>query len=98
MLLELIIAAAVAIGAFCLIWLLRGIVLTPVPSGRNLKISVIIDAQGDAPELESTVNALCWLRKNGTLRAGIVVRDKGMSEETARMAKLLARSGTIELT
>lgn len=97
MLLELIIAFAVALGAFGLIWLLRGIILTPVPRGRNVDISVVLDVRGEAGELENTVDALCWLRKNGTLKARIVVRDEGMSEETAQVARLLARSGTIEL-
>lgn len=97
MLLELIIAAAVAIGAFGLIWLLRGIVLTPVPRGKNLEISVLLEVKGEAPELENTVKALCWLRKNGTLSAGILLRDRDMGPETARVARLLARSGMIEL-
>lgn len=97
MLLELAIAAAVAIGAFCLIWLLRGIVLTPVPSAKNIELDVILDVRGEAPELESVVKALCWLRNNGTLNAGIVVRDNGMDARTAQVAGLLARSGTIEL-
>lgn len=97
MLLELVIAAAVAIGAFGIIWLLRGIVLTPVPRGKNLEISILLDVKGEAGELENTVDALCWLQKNGTLPARILVRGQDMGPETAQVAHLLARSGMIEL-
>ena len=97
MLLELLIAAAAALTAFGLIWLLRGIVLTPVPKGRNMNIRIVLDIRGEAYELENTVEALCWLRKNGTLDAGIVVMAEGLGEETAAVARILAREGRIEL-
>ena len=98
MLIDLIVSIAIAVAAFLIIWLLRGIVLTPVPKSRNMSMKVVIDVRGEASELENTVDALVWLRKNGTLDADIVVRDLGMGEETARVAGLLKRSGTIEIT
>lgn len=98
MLIDVLVSIAIAIAAFLLIWLLRGIVLTPVPKGKNMSMKLVIDISGEAGELENTVDALVWLRKNGTLDADIVVRDLGMGEETARVAGLLKRSGTIDIT
>lgn len=97
MLWNILVAAAVAVLAFMLIWLLRGIVLTPVPRGRNIDIRIVLTVSGGAGELENTVDALAWLRKNGTLDAEIEVHDAGMDEETAHVARLLARAGMIEL-
>lgn len=97
MILEIIIAVTIAIAAFVLIWLLRGIVLTPVPAGKNMDIKVLVCVRGESPELETAVEALLWLKKNGTLPAEIIVRDDGMSDETADMAHLMARSGKIQL-
>lgn len=97
MLFEIIVAVAVAIAVFVLVWLLRGIVLTPVPAGKNMDIKVVVSVSGESPELEATVEALTWLKKNGTLPAEIIVRDEGMDDETAKTAYLMARSGKILL-
>lgn len=97
MFLNVLLSLAIAIGIFALIWLLRGIVLTPVPRGKNMAMKVVIDVSGEAFELENTVDALLWLRNNGTLDAEIEVRDSGMGEETAKIAQLLKRSGIIEI-
>ncbi len=50
-----------------------------------------VRSRGDDPALESTVNALLWLRENGTLPAEIEIMDDGMSAETRLAARLLEK-------
>ncbi|MCM1149856.1 MAG: hypothetical protein NC319_07210 [Butyricicoccus sp.] len=97
MLLRLIFAFAAAAALMLLLWLLRGVMLTPVRAGANERLSVVITVTGSAPELENTVDALLWLRQNGTLRAQVLVRDAGMEQETRRAAELLERRGAVKL-
>lgn len=97
MLLKLIFAFAAAAALMMLLWLLRGVMLTPVRAGVNERLSVVITVTGSAPELENTVDALLWLSQNGTLRAQVLVRDAGMEEETRRAAELLERRGVVKL-
>lgn len=94
---NVLLSLAIALAVFVIIWLLRGIILTPVPKGKNMAMRVVIEVSGEAFELENTVDALLWLRNNGTLDAEIEVRDSGMGEETAKVAQLLKRSGIIEI-
>lgn len=97
MLLKLLFAFAAAAALMLLLWLLRGVMLTPVRAGANERLSVVITVTGAAPELENTVDALLWLSQNGTLRAQVLVRDAGMEEETRRAAELLERRGAVKL-
>ena len=97
MLLKLLLAFALAAALMALLWLLRGVMLTPVRAGANERLSVVITVTGAAPELENTVDALLWLNRNGTLRAQVLVRDAGMEEETRRAAELLERRGAVRL-
>ena len=97
MLLKLLFAFAAAAALMTLLWLLRGVMLTPVRAGANERLSVVITVTGAAPELENTVDALLWLSQNGTLRAQVLVRDAGMEEETRRAAELLERRGAVKL-
>lgn len=91
--------AAVGISALIMLfmWLLRGIMLTPVRVGRNARIETRLYLTGSCPELEETIDALLWLRQNGTLRAEITVVDAGTDEATRDIAEILARHGVIKL-
>ena len=71
--------------------MLRASALLPVRPGRAQTLTVTIRSRGDDPALESTVNALLWLRENGTLPAEIVIEDGGMSAETRLLARLLEK-------
>lgn len=97
MLLRFVFAFAAAAALMLLLWLLRGVMLTPVRAGANERLAVVITVTGAAPELENTVDALLWLGQNGTLRAQVLVRDAGMEEETRRAAELLERRGAVKL-
>ena len=91
MYLSAVAALLLACALFVLIRRLRGSALLPVRPGRNQTLTVTIRSEGDDPSLESTVNALLWLRENGTLPAGLVIEDGGMSAETRLSARLLEK-------
>lgn len=97
MLLRILFTFAAAVVLMLLLWLLRGAMLTPVRTGANEHLSVVLTVDGAAPELENTVDALLWLSQNGTLRAQLLVRDAGMDHETRRAAELLERRGAVKL-
>ena len=86
-------AAALLLAAslFALMRLLRSSALLPVRPGKEQSLTVTIRSSGDDPALESTVNALLWLRENGTLPARIVIEDGGMCAETRLAARLLEK-------
>ena len=73
-------------------WLLRGVMITPVKTGARTQAAVYLRISGAEPRLEETLEGLIWLRQNGTLRADIVIEDAGMDEETKEIAILSARS------
>lgn len=97
MLLRILFAFAAAAALMILLWLVRGVMLTPVRAGTNERLSVVITVTGAAPELENTVDALLWLSQNGTLRAQVLVRDAGMEQNTRQAAELLERRGAVKL-
>ncbi|MFR6425280.1 MAG: hypothetical protein ACLUNO_06800 [Oscillospiraceae bacterium] len=54
-------------------WLLRMLgctLLTPVRSSRDARLTLVIRARGDAPELEQLLRGIRWLREGGTARGG----------------------------
>ncbi|MGI5936529.1 MAG: hypothetical protein ACOX7I_06995 [Oscillospiraceae bacterium] len=95
MIADIIIAAVVAAAIILLMWLLRGVMLTPVKKGKNQKLTVTLKVTGPSPELENTVDGLLWLVRNGTLPAEIVIEDAGMDSETRQAAELLCSRGAI---
>ena len=96
-LLKLIAAGIAAAVMLVIMWLVRGAMLTPVPIGKNAHAEVRIGVSGNCPELEQSVDAVLWLRENGTLRADVTVCDEGMDAQTRLAAELLAKKGIIKL-
>lgn len=75
-------------------WLLRMLgcaLLTPVRSGRDTRITLVVQARGDAPELENLLRGALWLRESGTLMVDVLLVDCGLTEEAAALAERLAR-------
>ena len=97
MFLKLLIAAVVAGVLLLLCWLLRGVLLTPVNLGRNTRLKLLLTVYGAAPELEQTVDALLWLRANGTLPGEIYIVDRSMDGETSEIIAALAKKGTVKI-
>jgi hypothetical protein len=94
MLLKIILAAAVTAALIIFFWYLRGLLLTPVPLGRNMRINAVVRVTGSSPNLEATADGLLWLIQNGTLPVNIIIEDAGMDGETRRTAELLARDNS----
>ena len=97
MLLNIVIALLAALGLTLLLWLLRGVMLTPVRLGKHQQLALVLTVSGESPELENTVDRLLWLMENGTLRGQLLLRDAGMDPETRQVAELLDRRGVIKL-
>lgn len=91
MLLSAVSALLLTAALLILILRLRGSALLPVRPGRLQKLTVTLRSSGDDTALENTVNALLWLRENGTLPASIVIEDCGMSDHARRSARLLEK-------
>lgn len=83
--------AVLAMG--CLVWLAHGWLLLPVPC----PVQVVIPAAGGGEGLEHTVRGLLWLRRAGLLRCTLSIRDEGLNEGGALLARTLARSAGVEL-
>lgn len=62
-----------------------------VRSGRDTRITLVVQARGDAPELENLLRGALWLRESGTLMADVLLVDCGLTEEAAALAERLAR-------
>lgn len=97
MLIDILIGFAVALGLFVLMQAVKTAFLSPVPKGKNMRLSTVIAVNGSAPELENTVKALVWLRQSGRLDTDIVLRDCGMDADTAAVAEKLTQEGSIKL-
>ena len=75
-------------------WLLRMLgctLLTPVRSGRDTRITLVVWARGDAPELENLLRGIRWLRESGTLMADVLLVDCGLTDDAAALCERAAR-------
>jgi hypothetical protein len=84
-----------------LVWMAKGAMLTPVPLGKGQSMRIIIHAgAGAAGSLEQTVEALKWLRSNGTLPINtVIIEDGGMDPDSIGLARRLAeRDSFVELS
>ena len=75
-------------------WLLRMLgcaLLTPVRSSREAQLTLVIRARGDAPELEQLLRGIRWLRESGTLMAGVLLIDCGLTDDAVALCERAAR-------
>jgi hypothetical protein len=81
-------------GTFLLlIWLIRGLVVTPVPVDENTKLFMVVAVSGDGGNFEQTIHSLEWLRSESRIPMELVVTDCGLDDEGRRLAALTV-SGT----
>jgi len=94
---EAVLAVFFAAVVIVLVWLAKGAMLTPIPLGDGQSMYIIINAgSGSCDTLEHTVEAIKWLRGNGTLPvSAIAVRDCGMDEESLKLCETLAQGDTL---
>lgn len=91
MVIQITLCVLLILGFAWLLWMLSGVLLTPVRSGRDTRITLVVQARGDAPELENLLRGIRWLRESGTLMADVLLVDCGLTEEAAALAERLAR-------
>lgn len=75
-------------------WLLRMLgcaLLTPVRSSRDARLTLVIRARGDAPELEQLLRGIRWLCESGTLTAEVLLVDCGLTEDALALCARAAR-------
>ena len=97
MLFDFIVGAMIAAALYCLLRGIKKKLLCPVPMGKNISITTVIELRGPAPELEETVRALNYLNGSLKLKTEICIRDRGADEETAAVAAMLAGDGTVRM-
>lgn len=85
-----LVGAAACFAALALLWLIAGMMQTPVKFGRSSTGLVLIDIMGTEPRLEKTLNELLWLNDNGILRCRIIVCGTALDEETRFVASAMA--------
>lgn len=90
-LIEIIAAFALALSFLLMTWAIKGYLLRPAVCGKKAKITLIVNADTGAENLEREVAGLRWLCKDGLLKADILILDTGMNSETAQTAALLAQ-------
>lgn len=91
MVIQITLCVLLILGFAWLLWMLTGALLTPVRSGRGTRITLVVQAHGDAPELENLLRGALWLRDSGTVAADILLVDCGLTEEAAALVERLAR-------
>jgi len=83
------IAVAITLGLMFIIWLVKNMMLTPVQPGRNTKISIVIKASGNCPELENVLESALWLIHSGAVEGKILLADAGLDHDSRYVAELL---------
>lgn len=91
MVIQITLCVLLILGFAWLLWMLSCALLTPVRSGRDTRITLVVQARGDAPELENLLRGIRWLRESGTLMADVLLVDCGLTEGAAALAERLAR-------
>ena len=87
---KIVLSLALSLAFLFLLWSIKGWLLRPVIGGKNACLTVTVSVKGAARGLEQTVSGLKWLRKNGSLRADILIVDEGLEPEAAELARLLS--------
>ena len=59
MVIQITLCVLLILGFAWLLWMLGCALLTPVRSGRDTRITLVVQARGDAPELEIFCAARC---------------------------------------
>ena len=85
MVIQITLCVLLILGFAWLLWMLGCALLTPV------RFTLVVQARGDAPELENLLRGALWLRESGTAAADILLVDCGLTEEAAALAERLAR-------
>ena len=83
MVIQITLCVLLILGFAWLLWMLGCALLTPVRSGRDTRITLVVQARGDAPELEQLLRGIRWLRESGTLMADVLLVDCGLTDDAS---------------
>ena len=73
------------------LWMLACALLTPVRFCRDARSTLVVQARGDAPELENLLCGIRWLRESGTLMADVLLVDCGLTDDARALCEGAAR-------
>lgn len=91
MVIQITLCVLLILGFAWLLWMLGCALLTPVRSGRDTRITLVVQARGDAPELEQLLRGIRWLRENGTLMADVLLVDCCLTDDARALCERAAR-------
>ena len=87
MFIKLLVGFIAAALVVLIIWMLKGLLLTPVKSGADTELYIYLRPNEDAPSLEQLLKGLLWLRENGTLVAEIRILSDHCMESAYNVAE-----------
>ena len=91
MVIQITLCVLLILGFAWLLWMLGCVLLTPVRSGRDTRITFVVQARGDAPELENLLRGIRWLRESGTLMADVLLVDCGLTDDARALCERAAQ-------
>ena len=92
MVIQITLCVLLILGFAWLLWMLSGALLTPVRSGRDTRITLVVRARGDAPELENLLRgASVAARAAARSRRTFCSWTAALTEEAAALVERLAR-------
>jgi hypothetical protein len=89
---EIIVGGLAAWGLIMLLWTLFGVLFLPLQKREKLRLTVVIRAKEDAPELERYVRGLKWLRDLGLVWWNILILEDPLSPEARDTARRLSEN------
>lgn len=97
MLSEIIIAVAVCAALLAVMWVTRGMLLTPVRRREGADVFAVIRVSGQAEGLEQVIDGFLWLRDSGRAEMDVIIACADLTDEAKRHVMRLAEkcSGTI---
>ncbi|MDR1328061.1 MAG: hypothetical protein LBK23_00465 [Oscillospiraceae bacterium] len=85
-----LLAASALLLAAAAFWIkLRRTLFTPVSLPRGAELKTVLTVSGDGDGLERSVGSLLWLCETAGLEGGIIIEDRGLTGDGARIARLL---------
>lgn len=90
MLVDFIVGLAIATILLIMLWALKGLLLTPITSGENTRISIELQVTGTEPKLEQTIKGFVWLHDNGTLKANVRIDARNADASAKHIAEAYA--------
>ena len=90
MIVDFIVGLTIASILLILLWSVKGVMLTPISSGKNTLLSIDLNVSGKEPMLEQTIKGIIWLRENGTLKAKVHINTQNADTAAKHIARCYA--------